>query len=254
MIRSVTWNAAAEPRSTPLERGIQVLQAFRPAGGSLRLSELARRTGLPKSTVHRLVEQMVEMSLLERNGPGLCLGLALFELGELVPVKMRLREVALPYMQDLYEATHETVHLGIRDGLDVVYAEKIRGHSSPDLPSRVGGRLPLTATGVGKTLLAFGDDELREEVLRRPLRGLTEFSITDPDVLREELAQIRATGVGHDRQEAAVGVGCVASPVLVGGEVVAALSITVPAAHWQPARLAPAVRTAGLALSRALGR
>jgi DNA-binding IclR family transcriptional regulator len=244
----------AEPRSTPLERGIQVLQAFRPAGGSLRLAELARRTGLPKSTVHRLIEQLVEMSLLERTGDGLCLGLGLFELGELVPATMRLREVALPYMQDLHEATRETVHLGIRDELDVVYAEKIHGHAGPDLPSRVGGRLPLSATGVGKTLLAFGDDALREEVLRRPLRRLTEFSISDPEVLRADLDRIRASGLGHDRQEAAVGIGCVAAPVLVRGEVVAALSITVPTARLRPARLAPAVRTAALALSRALSR
>jgi len=246
--------SVAEQRSTPLERGIQMLQAFRPSGGELRLTDLARRTGLPKSTVHRLAEQLVGMSLLERTEEGYTLGLALFELGELVPVKMRLREAALPYMEDLYEATHETVHLGIRDRLDVIYAEKIRGHSAVDVPSRVGGRLPLTCTGVGKTLLAFSDPELVTEVLRRPLRRLTEYSISDPDVLQAELAKIRNAGFGYDRQEASLGVSCVAAPVLVRAEVVAAISIAVPSRRLQSSRLVPAVRTASLALSRLLSR
>ena len=178
----------------------------------------------------------------------------MFELGELVPIKRRLRETALPFMEDLYEATHETVHLAVRDDLDVLYAEKIRGHSGVDMPSRVGGRLPLSSTGVGKTLLAFSPGSLVEEVVSRPLRRLTEHSIADPAVLQNELATIRTAGVGYDHEEAALGVSCVAAPVLVRGEPVAALSVSVPSGQLQPARLAPAVRTAALALSRTLSR
>ena len=235
-----------------LERGVHVLQAFRPHGGTLTLPVLVERTGLPKPTVHRLAEALVELGLLERQPVGYRPGLGLFELGELVPAKVDLREAALPFMQDLYEATHETVHLGVRDGLDVVYAEKIRGHAGVDVPSRVGGRLPLSSTGVGKALLAHAAPEILDAVLARPLRRMTEHSITDRARLGEELAEIRRTGLAYDREEARLGVSCIAAPVLVRGEAVAALSLTLPADRLTRAGLAPAMRAVSLALARAL--
>lgn len=231
---------------------MQVLQAFRPSGGTLRFSDIMRRTGLPKSTVHRLIDQLVTMGMLVRSPDGYSLGVPLFELSELVPVRLSLREAALPFMQDLYEATHQTVHLGVLDGLDVVYAEKISGHSAISLPSRVGGRLPLNCTGVGKALLAFSGEELVSDLVSRPLRRLTDRSITDPGILLDELARTRASGFGYDREEAASGVCCIAAPILVRGMPVAALSVAVPASQLQPAALAPAVRTACLALARRL--
>lgn len=235
-----------------LERGVLVLQAFRPAGGTLTLPALVERTGLPKPTVHRLAETLVELGLLERQPVGYRPGLGLFELGELVPAKVDLREAALPFMQDLYEATHETVHLGVRDGLDVVYAEKIRGHGGVDVPSRVGGRLPLSSTAVGKALLAFAEPEVVEAVLSRPLRRLTKRSPSDPRRLAEELAEVRQTGLAYDREEAARGVSCIAAPVLVRGAAVAALSLTLPADRLHLAGLEPAVRAVSLALGRTL--
>ncbi len=235
-----------------LERGIQILQAFRPNGGTLTLTVLVERTGLPKPTAYRLAEALVDLGLLERQRTGYRPGLGLFELGELVPAKVDLREVALPFMQDLYEATHETVHLGIRDGLDVVYAEKIHGHGGVDVPSRVGGRLPLSSTGVGKALLAYADADVVEAVLCRPLRRLTEHSTTDPARLVEQLEEIRRTGLAYERDEAAIGVSCIAAPVLRDGRAVAALSLTLAADRVGKAGLAPAVRAVSLALSRAL--
>jgi DNA-binding IclR family transcriptional regulator len=235
-----------------LERGVQVLQAFRPRGGSLTLPALAERTGLPKPTVHRLAEALVELGLLERLAVGYRPGLGLFELGELVPAKADLRETALPFMQDLYEATHETVHLGIRDGLDVLYAEKIRGHGGVDVPSRVGGRLPLSSTGVGKALLAYAEPGVIQEVLSRPLRRLTGHSITDPANLAGQLAEIRQTGLAYDCEEAAPGVRCIAAPVLVQHKAVAALSLTLPADHIQTAGPANALRVVSLTLARTL--
>jgi DNA-binding IclR family transcriptional regulator len=250
----ITVAYPSDSRVNMLERGIHILQSFRPTGQPQTLSEISRRTGLPKSTTHRLVEGLVAQNILDRTPEGLVLGHAVFELGELVPIKMRLREAALPFMEDLYEATHETIHLAVRDGLDVLYVEKIRGHSGVDVPSRVGGRLPMSSTGVGKTLLAFSSASLVAEVLSRPLRQLTAKSIADPRVLQEELAVIRAAGVGYDHEESKLGVSCLAAPVLVRGEPVAGLSVSVPSTQLQLGRLAPAVRTAALALSRILSR
>jgi DNA-binding IclR family transcriptional regulator len=254
MTRNARSTPGVDVRANPLERAVAVLMCFRPSGGVLTLAELVRRTGLPKPTVHRLASQLVELGLLQRATPGYLLGVALFELGELVPLKRSLREEALPFMQDLYEATHETVHLGIRDGHDVVYAEKIQGHAAVKVPSRVGGRLPLNCTGVGKALLAFADADMAAAFLAEPLRRLTPHSINDPAKLRVELAEIRASGISYDRREAASGVDCVASPVIVHGRAVAALSVAVPAQSTRSSALAFAVRGASLALSRQLQR
>jgi DNA-binding IclR family transcriptional regulator len=248
-------DVAASGRDSMLERGVQVLQSFRPAGTSLRLSDIARRTDLPKSTVHRLIDELLRLGLLERADEGYVLGHTVFELGELVPIRVGLREAALPYMQDLYEATHETVHLGVRDDLDVLYVERIHGHAGVDVPSRVGGRLPLTCTGLGKALLAHSGEELLSQVTSRPLRRLTPYSLSDPASLRAELAAIRTSGIAYENEEATSGVGCVAAPVVVRGRAIAAISLSVPSTRQQPTRfalLAPAVKTAALALSRRL--
>lgn len=151
-----------------LEKAAVILECFTPSGGPFRLSELSERTGFPKPTVHRLAADLVRLGWLERSGAEYRLGAKLFELGSLVPHRLGLRETALPFLQDLFEATRETVHLGVREGLDVVYLERIHGHEALRLPSRIGGSLPLSCTGVGKALLAFSDAELMEEVLPWP--------------------------------------------------------------------------------------
>ncbi|MGW3449526.1 IclR family transcriptional regulator [Streptomyces sp. NPDC001076] len=236
-----------------LEKAVALLDCFSPGGGSFRLTELARGAGLSKTTAFRLTGELVRLGLLERDGDTYRLGGRLFELGSLVPRRSSLRETAVPYLQDLFEATRETVHLGIRDDHDVVYVERIHGHGAVQLPSRIGGRLPLTCTGVGKALLAFSEGELVDEVLAAPLRRLTSYSIDDPVLLRTVIEQVQASGIAYEEQEAADGISCIAAPVFAGrGIAVAAISLAVPRGRFRPAQLAPAVRTAALGLSRAL--
>ncbi|MFI6814334.1 IclR family transcriptional regulator [Nonomuraea sp. NPDC050328] len=237
-----------------LEKSWLILDAFRPTGGPLRLMDVAERCHLPKTTTFRLLTELIEIGAVTRREEGYYLGRRLFELGSIVPLERDLRHAALPFMHDLYEATHETIHLGVRDGLDVVYVEKIRGRESFSLPSRVGGRLPLTCTGVGKALLAYSGPELIEEVLARPLRGLTPHSIVDPKRLEEAIGQIQAAGLAYEREESQLGGACIAAPIFTDGEVVAALSVSVPLARFHPTRLAPAVKTAALGVSRAMAR
>src|SRR5664279_612712 len=112
----------SEPESV-LERGMSLLWAFDPDRPELGISELARRTGLPKSTTHRLAGELVRLGLLEQAGPRLRLGLRLFELGQLVPRQRTLRDAALPFMEDLREATQNSVHLAVLEGIEVVYVE-----------------------------------------------------------------------------------------------------------------------------------
>jgi len=107
--------------STVLGKVLAVLHAFRPDDDELSLAELGRRTGLAKGTLHRVAADLVSARLLDRVGGGYRLGGQLFELGMRASVERGLLEVAIPFMQDLYERTHETVHLGIREGTEVVY-------------------------------------------------------------------------------------------------------------------------------------
>ncbi|MBY4403011.1 IclR family transcriptional regulator [Rhodococcus fascians] len=236
-----------------LERYTLILDSF-PAGGSLRLAEVCTRTGLPRSTVHRMLVDMVTAHWIQRAGTGFELGMRLFELGERVPVKHRLRSAAMPFMHDLHAVTGHTVHLGVRQDHDVVYIEKLQGHTPIQLPSQIGGRLPLTCTGVGKAILAHERTAFREAVLARPLRRFTDHTIVDPTMLQRQLTEIRRSGVSIERGEASDGGCCLASPILVNAEPVAALSVSVPADQFRPELLAPAVRTAALALGRALTR
>ncbi|MFE6738260.1 IclR family transcriptional regulator [Streptomyces tubercidicus] len=235
-----------------LDKAAHILECFTPDVESYRLSELARCTGLPKPTVHRLTADLVRLGWVERSGARYRLGAKLFELGSRVPRRRDLREVALPFLQDLFEATRETVHLGVREGLEVVYLERIHGHDALRLPSRIGGSLPLSCTAVGKALLAFSGAELTEELLSRPLPSLTARSLTDPALVRAALEKTQVAGLAYEEEEAVDGVSCIAAPVFAGGVTVAALSVAVPRERFSAARLAPAVRTAALGLSRVL--
>lgn len=237
-----------------LHRVAAVLGAFRADDDEVGAAELARRTGLPKSTVHRIVLALVEEELLERRGQEVRLGLRLFEIGQRVPRQRVLRDAALPYMSDLREATRQTIHLAVLEGTEVVYVEILRS-PGPDMPSRVGGRLPAHATGVGKAILAFSPPEVVREVLDGGLPRVSERTITAPGLFVKELERIRRDGVAYDREESGHGIVCAASPVLGrDGEVLGALSASGWSARIRLDRVAPAVHTATLALSRTLGR
>jgi IclR family transcriptional regulator, acetate operon repressor len=224
------------------------------AGDSPGISELARRSGLAKTTVFRLVHELASCGLVEATGDGVRLGMRLFELGSSVPRQRSLTEAALPYMRDLQQATGDTVHLAVLDRAEVVYLQILRGHGLRQLPSRVGGRMPAHATGVGKAILAFSPQAVVDEFIGSGLRPRTARTIVAPGALRRELARIRQAGTAFDREESGLGIVCAASPVFgPDGGVVAGLSLTGWSGRLNLARAAPAVRTAALALSRQLG-
>ncbi|RZQ63763.1 IclR family transcriptional regulator [Amycolatopsis suaedae] len=230
-----------------------LLAAFGPDDGALGVSELARRTGLPKSSVHRLSTHLTGHGLLERDGTRLRLGLRLFEIGQLAVRQRGLVDAARPYLADLREATRNTVHLAVLEGTEVVYLEIQRGPDSPRLPSRIGGRFPAHATAVGKAILAHSPAGLVDAVLAGPLRPVGPRTVTAPGLLRRQLARVREEGIAYEREESAAGVTCAASPVLdADGRALAALSISGWLSRMRVRTVAPAVRTAALALSRAV--
>lgn len=250
MVAEMSRRVRCGEDSSVLEKAFCVLDALSLAAGPQSMSQLSIATGIPRSTVHRLIQQMVDLGVLTQGPRGVRLGRALFELGSQVPESRRIREMALPFMTDLYEVTHQTIHLGIREGVDILLVEKIRGHGSLSFAAKVGRRLPLNCTSIGKVLLARENKDVIDNILGRPLRRLTKNSIVDPQALHRQLADVQTTGIAVDHGEAQDGLSCVAAPVLRGARCVAALAISGPSDDLVIARTAPAVRTAALALSR----
>ena len=158
------------------------------------------------STTYRLASELVAWGGLERvEGGGYRIGLRLWEIGSLAPRGETLREVALPYMNDLYEATHENVHLAVLDGTEALYVEKLSGRRAMPVRTRRGGRLPLHATAVGKVLLAYGPESLFLETVAAGLHRYTAHTIIAPGHLRRALTEIRRTGIAYAREELTVG-------------------------------------------------
>jgi DNA-binding IclR family transcriptional regulator len=233
-----------------------ILGSFGPEDQALPLSELVRRTGLPKSTVHRMLAELVEHRLLERDTTGRYrLGGQLFELGMRASVERRLLEVAVPFLQDLYERTHETVHLGLLEGTEVVYVSKIGGHRQAQAPSRVGGRMPLHCTAIGKALLAHAGEGLLHEVVEQGLERRTAHTITAAGLLERQLATVVETGVAYEHEESAVGLVCIAAPVLAPDDrPIAAVSVTGPSTRFRPERHVAPVRAAASGIAATLAR
>ncbi|NYV77078.1 IclR family transcriptional regulator, partial [Streptomyces sp. UH6] len=221
---------------TVLGKALAVLRAFGPADSVLPLAELVRRTGLAKGTAHRVAGDLVHHRLLDRTEHGYRLSGGLFELGLRAAAERTLVELAMPFLQDLYERTHETVHLGVRQGGEVLYLTKIGGHRQARTPSRTGGRMPVHCTAIGKVLLAHADEEELTAVLSGPLERRTPRTVVAPGLLRRQLVKAVETGVAYEYEESTQGLLCVAAPVLEpdGRTAVAAISVTGPVGRFRP--------------------
>ncbi len=238
-----------------LGKAVAILRSFTSDDRVLGLAELVRRTGLPKATVHRVAGDLVEHRLLDRDAYGYRLSGGLFELGLRASVERTLLELAMPFLQDLYERTHETVHLGVRDGDEVVYLAKIGGHRQAASPSRTGGRMPLHCTAIGKVLLAHAEPELRRQVLRGTLERRTARTITGPGILRRQLDAALDSGVAFEHEESTTGLLCVAAPVIdTDGRTGLAISVSGPVGRFRPEGHVDALRAAATGLGNQLAR
>jgi DNA-binding IclR family transcriptional regulator len=230
-----------------------ILDAFSTDSPRLSLQALTERAGLPQSTTYRLVCELVEWGGLERVSGGYQIGMRLWEIGELARRGEQLRDVAVPFMQDLYDATHENVHLAVLDGHEALYVEKITGRHAARVITRRGGRLPLHATGVGKVLLAHGPEALVAEILSSNLKRYTPHTVVAPAQLKRKLSEIRRTGLAFAIEEMTLGSVSVAAPIFSSPDtVVAALAVVVRSSRKDVQRLAPAVQATASSLSRIL--
>jgi DNA-binding IclR family transcriptional regulator len=219
-------------RMSAARKVLAVLGSFDRDRSGQSLTQISRRAGLPLSTTHRIVTDLAGWGALERTSDGAWhIGLRLWELATSCPRGQLLREVALPFMQDLYERTHENVQIAVREGTELVFVERIAGHHSVDLLTRVADRFPLASTGMGRVLLAFSPVDIQEAVLSTPLHPATSFTVTDPDRLREELARIRREHYTISDRQLSEDTVAIAAPVRIGakGPVHAVLGIILSA-------------------------
>jgi len=238
-----------------LGRTVRILEAFTPDDRAVGLSDLTRRTGLPKATVHRMCQDLVAVRWLTTSPEGYRLGRGLFELGMRAAAERTLLEVAMPFLQDLFTRTQETVHLGVLDGGEVVYISKIGGHRQARSPSRVGGRMPLYCTAIGKALLAHSEQATIDRILTGPLTRRTPRTVVGPGLLRTQLDNIIEQGVSYEYEESMPGIVCVAAAVLDADDrPLAAISLTGPSTRFRPDAHAVSVRAAAAGIASILAR
>ncbi|MFG2662389.1 IclR family transcriptional regulator, partial [Streptomyces sp. NPDC048425] len=233
-----------------------LLAAFESGAVRLRLSELSRRSGVPKASAYRLAQELVQWGLLDRHDDTYELGIRLFHLGQRVPASAVLRSVARPLLTDLFTRTRAAVHLAVLDGSHVLFLEKIAGEANVLTHSHIGGRLPASCTATGRVLLALASDgpELVERLALGGLPKLTPRSVTDPEVLARQLAAVARQGYALEIEGVRPGYASLAVPVFAGGRACAAVSVTAPVAQVSVERLLPTLRATVESIERGVER
>lgn len=195
-------------------RTLAILATFDINHTELTLSDISRRSGIPLATSHRLTAELTKWGALERGPSGAYqIGIRLWETGLLTPVSTRIRSAASPYLQELQSISGENIQLAMRDEYGGLYLEKFSGHDAVPIFSQVGSRIPLHATAVGKMLLATADDDFVNQFLATELKRYTRLTITDPDMLRQQIREARANGYASTVHETMQNAASVAVPV-----------------------------------------
>lgn len=232
-----------------VERMTLILDRFNTRETRLTLESIARSTHLPRSTTHRILEQLVRLEWLEHSATGYGLGRRSFTLGGRSGEHGELRAVASPYLHDLLVRTGAVVHLGVLDGAEVHYLDKLGGRFAASVPSRVGGSAPAHCTGLGKAILAWLPPEEVEEILDGRLIAPTPSTIAELDDLHLELGRIRARGgIALERGECFPDIACVAAAVRGPRGPIGAISV-VAGSSTALERVAPLVADAARRIS-----
>jgi len=224
----VAGNSSARGESVA-SRLLRVLDAFSIERPELGPADVSRTTGLPPATAHRLLRELIEHGAVQRTAAGrYAIGLRLWEIGRLTPTVSRLDEVAMPFLQDLYLATHGSVHLAVPLGVVAVYVSAINGHQPVRPLHPPGTRVSLASPGIGQVLLAYAPTEVLHHVLADYSHRAGERPAGSADGLREALADIRRQGLAVSRDSS--GPFSAAAPVFrAQATILAAVSVAVRA-------------------------
>jgi len=232
-----------------LSKAFDLLRAFNSNERVMTLTDLAHASGLPKSTVHRLLARLIELGAIEPHRAGYKIGIELFRLGVTIPAA-GMRDVALPYLAALHRWTGQTVQLAVLRGFEVVYLERLALYSSLSALSGVGGRLPANCTAIGKAMLAYENLDDLESFLPSPMPRMTPSSVTDVAALLAQLREVRQGALARECDEAQPGVACVALPLVVNGFAVGAISLAYRAGAPPDKKIETALRDTAARIAR----
>ncbi len=236
-----------------------VLDSFSRKKPTMTVGELAEATGLPKTTVHRIVASLRDVGLLDQDGRrhGYRLGMKMFHYGSSVMAGLDTSKRALPHIAKLQQLTGEIIHFHMFDGSQMVCVEREEMGTSRLTTLTTIEAAPTYCTSVGKAFLAFQDDVLVRRIAQEEgLKRYTPNTITDLGELLDELALVRARGFAIDNEENQVGLRCIGAPIRdAAGRVFASVSVSGPAERMPDMRLeglAPLVIQTANDISKAL--
>lgn len=219
-------------------KAIKIIETIYKAQRSLSIREIADELGMPKSTLHHLISTLLEFNFLSQDPETrkYNIGLHLVEIGQAYLQQLDLRNTAHPFLERLATEAKETVHLLILDHYDVVYIDKVEDLSQAGTlrcSSYIGRRACAYATAAGKVLLAYMPEaDIKDYLTKQKLTPKTEYTITNPEELMNQLHKIKENGFALDLQENEIGLQCVAVPIFnQEAQCVAALSISGPASR-----------------------
>ena len=224
---------------------MNVLDVVASANAPPRFTDLLDRLDQPRGTLHRHISNLIEEDLLAvRSDHSYELGPKLLKLAARAWSGNQFRTIAEPHLRAIGEATGETIHLGVLSDIEVIYLDKVEGRQSVRMHSQIGNASPVYCTGVGKAAMsALPDDELDARIARISFKTFTGSTLSSPQALKSEIAEIRESGIAYDREEHEPGIHCVAAPVFSGGrDFFAGISVTAPVfrvsseqlANWKP--------------------
>ena len=243
-----------------VDRALRILDLFDEYETELKITDISGKMNLHKSTVHSLLKTLQLNGYIEQNleNGKYRLGMKLFERGNLVIRRLDLRTIAKKHLIDLSVKTKNTVHLVILDGKEGIYIDKVEGTSATVLYSRIGRRIPLHSSAVGKALVANKHQYELQEILKGyEYIQQTERTITSEEAFLAELESVKENGFAIDNEENEPGITCVAVPIWDhSGTVVAAMSMSQNSAKVDQVKLDQTVeilKEASMNISKELG-
>lgn len=262
--RDVSQDERVSARRTPkrlssVGTAIALLKCFTAEEHELGVTDLARKLGVAKSTVHRLARTLIADGMLEQNPENerYRLGIALFGLGALVRRRMNLSSEARQDLFALRQATGETVQLAILDGFEIMFVYNLESTQAIRVNSDIGVRKPALCTASGRAILAFQPDEVIVAALTGRLERRTPKTEVDPQRLRRLLEEVRQRGFATEDEESEAGMRAIAAPVRgAGGVVVGSVAVAGPVQRLTKetlGRYAPLVIKTAEAISMRLG-
>ncbi|MBP1764005.1 MAG: yagI [Firmicutes bacterium] len=219
-----------------VHKSIDVLLLLQNEGREMGVTEIAKRLGMNKSTIHRILSTLDSRDFVQQNSETgkYWLGLRLYSLGMTIADKLPLKVIAAPYLKALSEKFNEGVHMAVLDRSfnlfpKILIIDKIQTQQLLSFTPPIGSGSTCNSSGMGKCLLAFCPDEYLRRYIGTPLPRLTKNTITEWPEFLQEMKHIREDGYAIDQEELEIGLTCVAGPILNRKqEIVAAISLSGP--------------------------